>query len=153
MTFQLDTTGGVGPMPGWHKPVPTSNRFIFWFDLSPFAQDYIEALAADNFARVAAMPSDNDETGHCRHCGRDNRGEEDGPCSDDCPRQDIRFSDFAPETLERIIADCERFQLMYPTAATTIGGKGLWTERQAGGLPRFPPQTLQLCDDGKVRFA
>ena len=56
MTFQLDTTGGVGPMPGWHKPVPTSNRFIFWFDLSPFAQDYIEALAADNFARVAAMP-------------------------------------------------------------------------------------------------
>ena len=141
--MQMDTTGSVSEK--------------LWEDLSPFAQGYIEALAADNFARIAAMPSDNDETGHCKHCGRDNRGEglegiEPGPCSDDCPRQEIRFSDLAPETLARIITDCERFAKMHPTAAATVGGKGAWTERQSGGFPRFPPLTVRLGDDGKVRF-
>lgn len=29
--------------------------------------------------------SDNDRSGRCVHCGRDNRGFEHLPCSDDCP--------------------------------------------------------------------
>lgn len=33
-------------------------------------------------------PAENDETGHCKHCGRDNRGYEGEPCSDDCPLYD-----------------------------------------------------------------
>ena len=28
----------------------------------------------------------NDENGQCRHCGRDNEGFENEPCSDDCPQ-------------------------------------------------------------------
>ena len=32
------------------------------------------------------MNADNDESGECRHCGRDNSGHEAEACSDDCPR-------------------------------------------------------------------
>ena len=35
----------------------------------------------DRFTRPAA----NDETGHCKSCGRDNRGHEGEPCDDECP--------------------------------------------------------------------
>lgn len=135
MTFQFDTTGSVGIV----TPAPQGGSYcqtVWWRTLSPFAQDYIRALFAGLIRKTAwgALPM----LPHPQEPGA---------------FREVRFSDFASETLERIIGDCERFQLMYPTAATTIGGKGLWTERQAGGLPRFPPQTLQLCDDGKVRFA
>ena len=30
-------------------------------------------------------PAQNDTTGHCIHCGRDNSGYLKDPCSDDCP--------------------------------------------------------------------
>jgi hypothetical protein len=30
-------------------------------------------------------PTQTDENGHCVHCGRDNNGYEDQPCSDECP--------------------------------------------------------------------
>ena len=33
-------------------------------------------------------PSENDEHGFCKHCGRDNRGYEGEACSDDCPFYD-----------------------------------------------------------------
>jgi hypothetical protein len=31
----------------------------------------------------------NDENGRCTYCGRDNRGYENEPCSDDCPQYDV----------------------------------------------------------------
>lgn len=136
MTFQLDTTGGVGPMPGWFKPIPTSNRYVLWDDLSPVMQGYTEEMFAGLVRESAwgALPMlpHPEEPGAYR---------------------EVRFCDLSPETLAQIIADCERFQKMYPSAFVTVGGRGFWTERQAGGLPRFLPLTVLLGDDGKVRFA
>lgn len=154
MAFQLDTTGHVLlPHPTPEDPAGNwASDSVQWSDLSPFAQGYIEALAADNFARIAAMPSDNDQTGHCKWCGRDNRGEETGPCSDDCPRQEIRFSNLAPETLAQIIADCEFLRRAQWGDKSALIGGWIWQERQMDHLNRFPPLTVQLGDDGKVRF-
>jgi len=82
-----------------------------------------------------------------------------------------RFQDLAPETLARIIADCEAFvaeragfesnnmALTYQA----LGAK-FWTARQSCGwghprigvqemARRFPPLTVTLGDDGKVVFA
>lgn len=57
----------------------------------------------------------------------------------------------APETLARIIADCEAFQAK---PETVEHGRRVWSLRQAGSFGAgFEPQTVQLCDDGKVRFA
>lgn len=39
-------------------------------------------------ARKVPNPAENDETGHCVECGRDNNGYEGEPCSDDCPMYD-----------------------------------------------------------------
>jgi hypothetical protein len=33
-----------------------------------------------------ALAANNDENGQCQSCGRDNRGHETEPCSDDCPQ-------------------------------------------------------------------
>jgi len=55
--------------------------------------------------------TDNDENGQCRQCGRDNRGYENDPCSDDCPLYDdpaVRLAAFAPDllaALEDVLAD------------------------------------------------
>lgn len=133
MTFQLDTSGVVGPMPGWAKPVPTSNRNIYWSDLSPFTQGYIEALLVS--------------FGH--YCVENN-----GDLF-------VSFSDLAPETLARIIADCEVWfgeWVQHPNNAAvrkddqTEGGR-FWAYRQASEMTQFPPLTVHLGDDGKVRFA
>lgn len=34
---------------------------------------------------VSLIPAQNDESGHCKHCGRDNSEYPDSSCSDDCP--------------------------------------------------------------------
>jgi hypothetical protein len=129
--FKLDTSGRV--------PVAVSGGHTLaeWPDLSPFVQGYVEALlkglyrqeqdaAAAKLGR-APMPA------FARYC----------------------FRHLAPETLAPIIEDCERADHLRPGASTagdTASGEQLWTLRQAGKLDRFPPQTLYLCDDGKVRF-
>lgn len=74
------------------------------------------------------------------------------------------FSDLAPETLARIIADCEYVVGVERGHDRHVSrcadeGASLWRKRQsplAGGQPEpaygLPPLTVQLGDDGKVRF-
>lgn len=93
-----------------------------WSDLSPFAQGYIEALFAERF------------------------------------QFGVAFSDLAPETLSRIIAACGRCE----SGLRALGiqnvhvwsGYNVWLLQQAGSLAEhgFPPLTVTLGDDGKVRF-
>ena len=150
--FQLDTSGYVETPPAHF--IKTADAIWRWGDLTPFAQGYVEAMARTNYEAVALSPSDNDGDGQCKHCGRNNAGAEDGPCSDNCPRQDIHFSDLAPETLSRIIADCDAMERhLRRERMTTTGGRA-WELRQSGFWPKtWPPLTVQLGDDGKVRFA
>lgn len=74
-------------------------------------------------------------------------------------RHPLAFSELAPETLARIIADCEAWRREFAgrTAETSadrpnMGGE-FWRIRQEGKRSTFPPLTVQLGDDGKVRFA
>lgn len=178
--FQLDTSGLVAK-PGQPGPAPNNSRMQCtacgrdnrgykgdpcsddcpsrswaWDDLSPFTQGYVEAL----FATFS--------TEFQKEWGASNL--------------QVRFSDLAPETLARIIADCEVFEdancdpLNDAEFATddrqgpTEAGAAFWLDRQGGAafeadwpepyggaLTRaskpFPPLTVQLGDDGKVRFA
>jgi len=126
MTLQLDTTGYVQcPAPD-QKPNESTGCW-FWSDLSPFMQGYIEALFADDATQDAIM----DEHGRVRH----------------------GFSDLAQETLKRIVADCESAAKSFGKGATSADGRRFYHLRQSGVNDLWPPQTLQLCDDGKVRFA
>ena len=94
-----------------------------WSDLSPFAQGYVEALMTD--------PT----IGHRIYgLGR-------------------AFRYLAPEPLARIIADCEAGNGEGGTHPSAAEGRAFYDARQAAELNRFPPLTVQLCDDGKVRFA
>lgn len=100
--------------------------YLCWDDLSPFMQGYTEPVLREAGAA---------------------------------------FHMLAPETLERIIADCdyaigvERFHDRNVNHSADEGA-ALWRKRQSplsGGTPEpaygLPPLTIQLCDDGKVRFA
>lgn len=132
MTFQLDTSGKVSmvdlePKMAWGD----RDDQISWSGLSPFTQGYIEALLSD------ALPLFNIAT----------------PSA---------FSDLAPETLARIIADCEAFTVanMADGFADEQAGRDFWSARADGWHDTLgmidgdcPPLTVQLGDDGKVRFA
>lgn len=131
-TFILDTSGCVLIMRATDThPHPTDYpNGLSWGDLTPFAQGYIEALLTDFASRFALMPP----TG---------------------PAREVAFSDLAPETLARIIADCAAACLHpMPFCATySAEGGSFWSERQDGVYVAFPPLTVWLGDDGKVRFA
>lgn len=68
----------------------------------------------------------------------------------------VGFSDLAPETLVRIIADCEAAISQGEDSAQN--GAAFWAVRNHPMMPsgewtrRFPPLTVHLGDDGKVRF-
>lgn len=136
--FKLDTSGYVKVTHEdgqWHRYV--------WSDLSPFTQGYIEALFASAWAEpkfrsdwllrdvVKGVPEDEWRT--------------DRPA----------FSDLAPETLARIIADCAWRQEKSPRLGSVKDGADFWRARQGeNGWPvSMPPLTVQLGDDGTVRFA
>lgn len=140
MTTTFDTSGAV------HGVIASDGGLcaILWRDLSPFTQGYIEAL-------LAAL----DEQRMAHYQDRRRKG-----LPEAVPIKSA-YRWLAPETLARIIADCEAFQA---SPAHDHGGdrraKGaaLWKARNA--IPnlgsdryRFPPLTVQLGDDGKVRFA
>lgn len=139
MNGTLDTSGKVGPM-GFSQAVGP-RPFREWSDLSPFEQGYIEALLRDvrDLWRLTEMPDD----GTAARVG---------------PYW-IAFRDLAPETLARIIADCEAMRSSLQIDLGTAGGRHAWEARQDGWknwgtAPRkeWPPLTVQLGDDGKVRF-
>mgnify|MGYP003578430623 CR=1 FL=1 len=111
-------------MPAIAKPPP----YLFgWSDLSPFTQGYIEALFATFSAEFQ------------KEWGASNL--------------QVRFSDLAPETLAGIIADCEAAATARGSDGYEATGREFWMVRQAGLIADFPPLTIHLGDDGKVRFA
>lgn len=141
-TFKLDTSGTVRVTTAFVGRDPdslTRDRPVMvggpvqWGNLSPFAQGYIEAL-------VASIP--NEARTYEGFAARGHRP--------------IAFRDLAPETLARIIADCERAEARIGDGAEW--GRYFWTARQ-GGLygsdptAKAPPLTVRLGDDGKVYFS
>ena len=133
MTFTLDTSGSVLKTVS-ARPFGTAREWR-WSDLTPFAQGYVEAMFADwaerlNEQRIALG----------------------------LPLRRVAYRDLAPETLARIIADCEQALADklcgYMNYSET--GAMFWKERQADQLngmePRFPPLTVSLNDQGKVVF-
>jgi hypothetical protein len=96
---------------------------ISWHNLDPFTQGYVEALL-----RVAP---------EWVRCGAV-AGPHEGYCA---------FSDLSPEALAVILKDCEMVRVMWHGK-----GQDFWRLRQEGGWPGFPPLTVYLGDDGKVRL-
>jgi len=136
--FKLDTSGEVRLQNG----VSIHGPPLKWSDLDPFQQGYTEALFADAAHDLAA---EGDAKG--------------------LPYRDhgASFSDLASETLQTIIKDCVGIsrQFFHPGGntipATSKGavdedGHWIWRDRQAGKLPGFPPVTVYVDDEGKVRF-
>lgn len=97
--------------------------YIAWADLDAFTQGYIEAMFLS--------------FGHTR-CG---------------------FRHLSPEALARVIADCEAWRGQFYGRTHSLSkdrpdmGREFWRIRQEGKRSTFPPLTVQLGDDGKVRFA
>lgn len=130
---KFDTSGAV--LVPHRTPEDAAGRWasdpVQWSDLSPFTQGYIEALFAENYPALheAAWQRLILPPAHVR----------------------VAFSDLAPETLARIIADCG---LACREGDGRMEGIDYWNRRQAGEyLTTRPPLTVQLGDDGKVRFA
>jgi len=101
--------------------------WTIWSDFTPFTQGYIEAL----FASIEY------------------------PAAQDTAYLPKAFSDLAPATLARIIEDCavELFS-RDGDEDLRVEGEAFWDERQDSlRHPNFPPLTVHLGDDGKVRFA
>lgn len=143
MKFQLDTTGFVSlNLDGKVDPNWMNETAWTFSGLSPFTQGYIEGLfeaSSDDLDRQWREGGDWNDAGN-------------GP---------FGFSDLAPETLARIIADCEALSAKWladyqPEKIARLEGAVAWADRQSGDLMylhgRFPPLTVQLGDDGKVRF-
>jgi len=127
MTFQHDTSGFVRP---YANRVTSTSELIYWSDLDPFTQGYVVALFADLAAkRIEAL------------------GGVFGPAF----RYYVpaKFSDLAPETLARIVADCARAA---SEPRSPLLGRRFWEQRQRAMLADFPPMTPTLGDDLKVRF-
>lgn len=128
MTFQFDTSGTVfGSFPT-HAGTEAA-RFLAWSDLDPFTQGYIEALMVFG--------------GYVNASGQ----------------LYLAFSDLAAETLARIRQDCAAWVHEFPGWGHADGGRLFWGYRHrrlddgsrvALALPRFPPQTPYLGEDGKV---
>jgi|SRR6185312_6992959 len=119
--FQFDTSGEVNIGPGnWPdgRRGRTATVTFSFPDLSPFVQGYVEAMLTD----VDLVGQWLDTVDKFR-----------APA----------FSDLAPETLARIMEDCER-------VSHYLRGGEFWKWRQAGKLFDFPPLTPYLGDDGKV---
>lgn len=165
MDMKFDTSGSVNG--------------TAWSDISPFAQGYVEAMFASlrpDFYRIKAGVKPyggkrlkvayrmfdpdggplREVTGYVHVSAskiataqRLYRAEE---------LELPGFADLAPETLARIIADCEEWRSTDRDVYSNdweSAGRGFWAMRQSevGEVPAFPPLTVQLGDDGKVRFA
>lgn len=122
MAFQLDTSGNVSLTLVQGVPYEIAGGHE-WSDLSPFTQGYIEALF-DDYGPIWIQGDDYDGLYWVP-----------------------RFSDLAPETLDRIIADCEAKATALACPLTAEDGRVFWRKFMSRSL------TVQLCDDGKVRFA
>lgn len=143
--FTLDTSGAVGPVPGYPNsgPVEHGCKFI-WRDLTPFQQGYVEALfttsqhIAPNGQRVTAT---NTATGVARPV---------------MLAEAFGFRDLSSEAVALILRDCEAAlrDAACGYSNTVEFGAMFWKDRQQNQLngmePKFPPLTPYLNDEGKV---
>lgn len=125
--FTLDTSGYVE-----HPRGSDDVSAIYWSDLTPFAQGYVEAL----FASERPGYDDAGLGGHYV-CG---------------------FSDLSPEALALILRDCAAFiETAHPPTSPDNDqrrGRAFWRLRQLNRYAgMWPPLTVSLDDDGKVRLA
>lgn len=126
MTFQLDMTGIVDAEEGQY--IAVGGQLYMGVGsgiLDAFTQGYIEAMLTE---------------WRCERGGANDA-----------------FRYLAPETLAQIIADCEAWRAtdrgVY-SEDNGLAGRSFWAMRQSqSGAPGFAPLTVQLGDDGKVRFA
>ena len=121
MSFQLDTSGRVVT-----ELSEAFETYYEWSDLRPEAQVYIEALFAE-------CGEDLDKAAHARIGWH--------------PDDHVGYSELAPETLTRIIADCERL-----ASCGWQDFNDAWDMIQKGVMPGMKPYTVQLGEDGKIRF-
>lgn len=130
--FKLDTSGYV-PVP--LSPESDNAECVVWQSLSPFAQGYMEAAAEALYDALIVQG-----------------------WSPEAAASAVAFSNWAPETLARIMEDCAKaadlrsvpFGHVYnPNSA---GGLCFWADRQAGCMRPFPPLTISLNNDGNVIF-
>lgn len=138
----LDTSGVVTitDVTTFCRPQLRHDTLVYWSDLSPFEQGYtpgiFEAAARSRWPEI------------CERYGVERALESWKPV----------FSDLAPETLAAIRKDCAAAhrQKPYITLTESDGGH-FWRDRQKYTRnwfgPGFPPLTVTLGDDGKVRFA
>lgn len=132
--FQLDTSGIVR-VPEGSSGGEATIALYKWHNLNPVTQGYVEALFEsawpDLFAQFVAKGMSEPE-GH-----------------EDAVRPE--FSDLAPETLARIMEDCERF-LIDAADRSKAAGALFFRSRQRGEWKRwgYAPLTIELRDDGKV---
>jgi hypothetical protein len=124
--FQFDTSGKA-----YRSISETTLEAVYWSDLSPFVQGYVEAMMqAANEVVWPGIPQFRNAMGGAL---------------------DLKFSDLAPENLARIMEDCERFAKEFGEWPGKEHGYGWWIGRQRGSYsPQFPPLTVYLGDDGKV---
>lgn len=103
---------------------------IMWSDLGPGTQGFTEAV-------ISALIDHEMERARRAY----------GRAFVSMPPLGWDFSDLAPETLARIME-------IAPSrpGATAEDGVIFWREQQEGQFEGFPPLTVYLGDDGKVRF-
>ncbi len=133
--FQLDTSGFV------ENPDSERDPWV-WEDLTPFAKGYVEALFRRfDTCNIEAKPEWGhrwSSTGRCERCGVPITGENNTPT--------LAFSDLAPATLARIIADCELKAATLAGPLTAQDGGAYWRKFMSN------TSTVSLSDDGKVVF-
>lgn len=129
--FILDTSGAVMVPRVAFNARKSGNAPLLWSDLDPFEQGYIEALFFTNEEELTTE-----------------RAERPWLLKPDCAAAP-GFSDLAPETLARIIADCAEFQASDvwrdfdharataeepPTADDDQAGRDFWFTRNGVGV-------------------
>lgn len=165
-----DTSGAVViPHPGKSpraRILAPLDEVVRWSDLSPFEQGYVEAMFASGVRQCERCCGNGeliaDEARYLSPLDGDKGDEAVGDCPNCSGRGEFTlggFSDLAPETLAAIRKDCSAIVALYqPHIEGRIGasaGEGFWLGRQLGhyATDGFPPLTVTLGDDGKVRFS
>ena len=92
VSIPLSPTGDIETLSKWDRIGPElltalESMVVNYAQFGRVTDDFVRQCANLTMkARGEASQFSNDENGQCRHCGRDNEGFENEPCSDDCPQ-------------------------------------------------------------------